>query len=188
MTKGGRKPCKPIKYHVTETCSLPVISVKIGNINFNALLDSGASVSLISNKAIKQIPQTLIRPTNSNPNIKITTLDGSEIKIQYSASVPIVVAQNLVNYNFLITNTDIGRSYDLILGFDFLSKFQCKINFQDKTVSLKGGKAQICKYEAHNVNVVLIDIIARLAKKVKIGPKKSAVVEIKLDHKILPGN
>lgn len=76
----------------------------------------------------------------------------------------------------------------MIFGFDWLTKFKCNINFQSKTVSINGYSTKIQEYKSHEINVLIVDIAARLAKRVKLGPGESSIATVKLDHKIPSGN
>lgn len=174
------------KFHIGETSPLPIIQVQINNKTFNALLDSGTSISIISNKAFQKLPPSQI--TNKpNPQVKITTLSGDEIQINSSALLSVSLANTLFKHNFLCTQTNFGRDYDLILGFDFLTSFNCTVNFEKQIVSFLGGKKPIFKYAVNQINVLHFDIIGRLAKKIKQPPNSSTIAKVKIDHKISPG-
>lgn len=163
---------------------MPIIEIRIGNKIFNGLLDSGASASLCSFSAFKQITPYLIQNNNTNPSIKISTLTGNEIKLHSTANMPLTIGNKRLNFNFLITHSNFSPEYDFILGFDFMSLFKCHINFDNKTVSFRGDQIPICKFGQQKINVIHVKSYAKLIRKLKIPPLQSAVVQIKSSQKL----
>ncbi|KAG8173918.1 hypothetical protein JTE90_012422 [Oedothorax gibbosus] len=88
----------------------------------------------------------------------------------------------------LITDACFGNDYEIILGFDFLKRFQCEINFATQNVLIRGESTPIKKYDVGKVNVIYIDNFKKLTKKLKLLPGQSSVVNIKLNNHVTPGS
>ena len=98
----------------------------------SALLDSGAKISVITTKLIKQImPYRLrdIRPLH-NP-VVIVSVTNDRRKILGKLDVPFYIGKTLFTHSFSVIEE---LSEDMILGRDFLFKFNCRLDFPSKTL------------------------------------------------------
>lgn len=168
--------------------SLPIITIYIDNKPFHALLDCGASLSLCSATALKRIPNHLIEKIQTNPDIKVTSVSGDDIKISSSLKIKFTIGLKQLIHPVLITDTDFSSDYDIILGFDFLKRFQCEINFATQNVLVRGESTPIYKYDYGKINVVYINNFGKITRKLKLLPGQSSVVDIKLNNYIAPGS
>lgn len=165
-----------------------MINIQIADKPAKALLDSGASVSLLCRKVFDYLSPEQIETSNSNPLIRITTIAGEQLKLHLSALLPIQIARKSFKHNFLVTRGNtISQDYDVILGFDFLTAFKCKINFQNQVMTFRGGTTPIVKYESNKINILYEDLIGKLSKKIIIQPNKSAIVKLSINNTISPG-
>lgn len=176
------------QYKTGRNCGLPVILLKIGTKTFSALLDSGASISLCSYKAFQGISPHLVQSATVDPAVKITTVTGDDVQIHSSVLLPIQISNKFIRHNFLIARTNFGNDYDLILGFDFLTRFQCNINFRNRMISFRGGSIKICKYLNHKVNVLYRENYGKLVRKAKLEPLASTIVKVKFSRHIPTGS
>ena len=56
------------------------ITVKIGNRSVDALVDSGAVVSMVSNRLVKEL-KLLIRSPNMDEKMRLLQVDGAQVPI-----------------------------------------------------------------------------------------------------------
>lgn len=172
------------EFSIGKHSPLPVIRIRIGDKFFNCLLDSGASATLCSIRAFKEIAPNFIQHSNINPTVKISTLTGNEIKIHSTADISLCIGNKSLTYKFLITHANFSYDYDFILGFDFMSSYKCQINFENRTISFRGDQIPILKFGIQKLNVIHIQPYAKLIRKLKIPPLQSAIVQIKTNQKI----
>lgn len=130
----------------------------------------------------------MVKYNTFTSKIKITTLSGNEIKFHSNVILPLTINDKILQHNFLVTTSDLAQDYDIILGIDFLSSFQCKINFVDKMVTFDDSLSQIHKFEVHKINVLYTETIGKLVRKVKVKPNGAVVVKVKSNCRMTPGS
>ena len=108
------------------------MNVKFNNISINALIDTGASCSIIDIGSLQRIqPNTGIQPT-SNPII-----DASSNCIKISGAINISVRLKDVTIEHSLKLLDVNSHRNVILGRDFLSKFSVvEFNFSSNAIKL----------------------------------------------------
>lgn len=129
-----------------------------------------------------------IEHINTNPNIKISSVSGDEIKITSSIKINFLVGSKHLKHPVLITEAPFSSDYDFILGYDFLKRFQCQINFATQTVLIRGASTPINKYDYGKINIIYVDNFGKLTRKLKLFPGQSSVVDAKLNNQITPGS
>lgn len=95
--------------------SQPLMKVvaRLGTANINFILDTGASISIIPKKLLKDV---IIHPSV----IKLSTATGESIKCYGEANLDVTLKdlRRTFNWNFVIADVT-----DPLLGIDFLSNF-----------------------------------------------------------------
>lgn len=174
-------------FNTSSFNSLPVILIKIGNKKYKALLDSGASISLMSQGAYQQISSKNTEVIPSDPLIKISSISGEEIKIRSTIILAFSIENTPLRHKVLVTHTNFSKDYDFIFGFDFLKNFDCNINFKHQTLYFNEGKTTILKYEKGKINNLTVNHVGKLNRKIKLPAQSSSIVHLKVSNSIAPG-
>ena len=104
---------------ITHITDCPTVTVHAGK-HYQALIDSGAAVSLIRHSTYKQIEdcyKTPIQPTST----KLNTADGSPMTTLGSTSLHLCIVDFKFTHNFIICNQ--LPDTELIFGIDIQKKF-----------------------------------------------------------------
>ena len=106
------------------------IQVKIGSHKLLALVDSGASKSIIHSKVVKYLNNQTIRPCADALNL--LTANGDELQISGVVASTVKVNGLLLDFDFLIASSLV---HNLILGADFLTEHGAVVDFKHHLVS-----------------------------------------------------
>ena len=122
-----------IPMHSHKNSNSYAIEITIDKRNYSALIDSGASSSVISHK-FKNSDPTLseLKTTASDSNLQ--TANAQTLKTFGSLLIQFSVEKYSLTQPFLVVE---GLSTPIILGQDFLLKYGTVINFISKTIILK---------------------------------------------------
>ena len=131
--------------HTSETPSLPYAKVQIGGRNIKALIDSGATVTVIQQKMLQcgSAGNTKITPTN----IQLTGPDDSHIRTYGKGTFEIIMEGE----SFKIPDIVADIKHQLILGNDFLRQKESIVNFKDKTFQAGDRKMSISSVKHQQV-------------------------------------
>ena len=125
---------KFITVPIHKMCNGEIYSTKVtfGRIEIEARLDSGSDTSVVSQSLVKTIP-LLQNATVHDSNLILQVADGNQMKVLGVLEVNMKVSK-LEFHTHLAILEDL--STPLILGNDFLNKYQAVLNFS-KTPSLR---------------------------------------------------
>lgn len=113
------------------------VQVQYNNVKFNAMIDCGAQISIISTTMIKKLGISNIIATNGIVRgIGQTTIIGKvpacKLYIVNQKLIPITV-------DFIV----LKNKNLIILGLDFLEKYKCIINCNFKMLHIDGNKVPL---------------------------------------------
>ena len=97
--------------------------IKIGNISFRSLVDTGAEVSLISRKALRLLQN---KPKLSNKRAHLQSVNGNSLQVDGSVQLKFKIGRVHKVHEFYVV-PNINRN--IILGRDFLSKNGVRLYF-----------------------------------------------------------
>ncbi|GFY42935.1 hypothetical protein TNIN_142231 [Trichonephila inaurata madagascariensis] len=98
---------------------LPIVEANSQGCRFNILIDSGASVSLLSNSLFETIKNKLMKPLEIS--VQIRAVNGGNVEIEGCYKIYIWLWEVfIVRKSFFITRQELNVSYKAILGFDFI--------------------------------------------------------------------
>ena len=125
------KPLLAIPFNLQD--HLPVLSIEIGGKQLNLGLDTGAAVNLLNAQLLEQLPPDLL----SNREVEeVVGIDQNIIKTT-SSLIPYtnLANQTLGEMKYIFTDIDhLNQSTELqidgILGFPFIQKLKCSINYK----------------------------------------------------------
>lgn len=108
---------------------LNTIQVQYGNNKLQFLIDTGASVSIMFSKILKQYGFI-----NKQDIVKINGINGHTYSIG-STELNLKIQSHFINHKFLVMN-HIDDNFQGILGTDFLIKYKASINYENFSMSL----------------------------------------------------
>lgn len=116
-----------------------IIDAKINNIPVKFLVDTGASCSLISKKAVDKLNMNdMIDPLGSTIHQGI----GTEVSLGNIWLVELEIENNIFPIKLSVTHTDFS-DFDMIIGLDFLRSYKAQIDFVSNKITLND------KYHIH---------------------------------------
>ncbi|BHF70140.1 hypothetical protein SprV_0301319000 [Sparganum proliferum] len=124
--------------HIIPVCfdytshNLPFYTtIYLDNKPIKALVDTGATTSLVRADVLDSKWLNLARQSGHSPHLK--TADGSPMTTLGTVRVPISFPASVKGQAFVVTHK---MSWDMILGLDFLSAHNCCIMVKDRILSL----------------------------------------------------
>ncbi|PZC70444.1 hypothetical protein B5X24_HaOG216187 [Helicoverpa armigera] len=109
----------------------PFINVLIAQQEFRALVDTGASISCVSEEFATKLNIQCIKESAKH---SATTVSGADLTILGEASLNLLIDSCFFSHKFLIIK---NINQNLILGRDFLCKNNCLIDFSKNHLILK---------------------------------------------------
>ena len=141
--------------------------VKIGHNQIRSLIDTGAELSLLSERAYNSLKY---RPPLKRKNIALQAANGSGIKVLGEIILPFKMGGVKLEHNFIVAS-DLNRS--MLLGRDFLFKNGVRLYCDLKKIRVKGAYIPL-------ENDIHISAVTRLSKTVTLKPRTVYLVEAKV--------
>ena len=144
--------------------------VKIQQLQYRALLDSGAAISLISEKAFKNLkfPVPLGRT-----KVHLQAVNGGSLKALGSADLEMKIAGLRLKHTFIVVS-EMNRH--VILGSDFLDQYGVTLYFGLRKMKLKNVYVPL-ERDIH------IASITRLSKTTILKPKTVNLVQVRVKRR-----
>lgn len=164
---------------ITEQSTLPIIPVRIDNVELMALIDSGAAISIAKRSILGKID--IDKVTEIKECLRVTGVAGNSALITESMITKISIKGQIFKHKFYVCDKLGSPHYSMILGQDFLQVNNFVINFGTKTISNnlfsmcweKGDKDEI------SCNVVNINSqIGRNKSKYFIPPRSELLLRV----------
>lgn len=114
-----------------QACTLPIIRIQLNGTPATALIDSGASVNILSADLTGLIPNC---KAVSNPNVSLKTITGIEIATNKAVEVNVKIQNSHFLTSFIISNGPLSSTFDLILGMTFLEENRFTIDCENHLV------------------------------------------------------
>ncbi|BHF70274.1 hypothetical protein SprV_0301332400 [Sparganum proliferum] len=109
----------------------------VNNQEVNALIDTGATVSLVNPRIVPQQLYAIRRPRC--PFTRLTAADGSPMNHIGTVSLDVTLPQSTSSHTFIVTPK---LTWDLVLGIDFLARHGCQIDVKQRTVRFSTKKEE----------------------------------------------
>ncbi|BHF78402.1 hypothetical protein SprV_0602151500 [Sparganum proliferum] len=109
----------------------------VNNQEVNALIDTGATVSLVNPRIVPQQLYATRRPRC--PFTRLTAADGSRMNYTGTVSLDVTLPQSTSSHTFIATPK---LTWDLVLGIDFLALHVCQIDVKQRTVRFSTKKEE----------------------------------------------
>ena len=158
--------------HITDC---PTVTIHAGRC-YQALIDSGAAISLIRHSTYKQIDDCYKTPIQSTA-AKLNTADGSPMTILGSTVLHLCIADFTFTHNFIIC--DQLPDTEFILGMDIQKKFSLSYAWDKdhQCFIQRNGKFLSFMHATHQKAT-----IGTVKSTLKIPPRHNGVVPIKISR------
>ena len=158
--------------HITDC---PTVTIHAGKC-YQALIDSGAAISLIRHSTYKQIDDHYKMPIQSTA-AKLNTADGSPMTILGSTALHLCIADFTFTHNFIICNQ--LPDTEFILGMDIQKKFSLSYAWDKdhQCYIQRNGKFLSFMHTTHQKAT-----IGTVKSTLKIPPRHNGVVPIKISR------
>ncbi|CAH8628181.1 unnamed protein product [Schistosoma guineensis] len=149
-----RKPGKQCRLHISS-CYVkhlcPVtIKGRVQSTEINILLDTGASVSLIKEDLLQKLNLSTQRKQRSSTLI---TASGEPLKACSQIGLELTIDKKPFQHEFWVCPT---LTWDMILGVDFMLKYQVSIHMNKSEASIGGVVVQIQHHEIPTKSVAQV--------------------------------
>ena len=134
------------------------VSIKISGINYRALVDTGAEVSVISSKVYKNIQP---KPELQTKDVQLRTANGSSLYIKGLCRLQVQIGSQSTPHDFFVV-TNLNRN--VILGRDWLRQNGVRMYFD--LGALRIGEEYIALEEDIHISSII-----RLAQKITLKPQ-----------------
>ena len=104
-------------------------------IGITALVDSGATATLISDTVYSKLPQRK-RPLLNPVECKMIAANGEEVFTMGAAEFTLSFNGKLFHLPAIVANINT----EVVLGLDFMQKFSCTLNFNECTLNTEGSE------------------------------------------------
>ena len=111
---------------ISDCSNLFSIAVKLSGKMVLALLDSGSSVTLMSDTFYKSLPSKLRPPLLQYKGQPLHSASGHFISILGKSQIPILVGKFTTTLPFLVVR---NFKYDVLLGNDTFLRLRCSLDF-----------------------------------------------------------
>ena len=109
------------------------VNLKVEGQTFEALIDTGATLSVISEHAISQLKLIPLEPTDLSEINSCTLANGTEIPIKHKVMLSVTLGSTTIKTKFyILTNSYI----DVIIGCDVLEQIGANIDFKTGQLTL----------------------------------------------------
>ena len=152
-----------------------MLRAKFGNIQSECLLDSGASLNVVSSNFLSKIPQQFVEKL-PHRNTIILGVGNYQTKVDCRVRLTFKINNTKFTDDFYCFN----NTFNVILGWPFLKRHNSNVNFDTSEVTLDGSKLPMhapstrstmvttCRDEIINA-LTISEIRVKLAKPVTNG-------------------
>ena len=165
-------PAMPIINATGNKAYQNLVKVSVADILVWALVDSGATISIISNKTATTLKKYIVHSTTPD-FAHVTGVGGETHKVLSKISLPFFIGQTRVTHDFHV----ISSQHDMILGLDFLCKNQVKLDFGLGQIIMDNKSTQLCKPD-------LITCLAKTMSTLTIPKYSEAIISVKCSKTI----
>ena len=158
----------------------PIIPITVGEVKSAALVDTGAEVCLVDEAFISQNKIEY----DHTATISVKGISGNLVEVCGFAHIQITIGNNKVMVKLYIVKNG-NLSVPFLFGCDFLSKYKCIINFEDRTITFKDD---VLPCLIHDSELCVEDSVYQLhlGQNIIIKPRDKTLVNFRLENNINP--
>ncbi|XP_049829427.1 uncharacterized protein LOC126268043 [Schistocerca gregaria] len=118
-----------------EYLGQPIVELRVLNEPVKCLIDTGSEVCAVSQNLVNELPNSkqIVKMPVSGLNIVVAT-GKTKKTVKQEVFLPIAFKEVEIRQNFLVIN---GLSVDILVGADFLNKYEGWVNFSTNDVMVK---------------------------------------------------
>ena len=166
--------------------NLPTVLIKILGIDVIAMLDSGASVSLLQSDVFHRIQNDKSIKFHKL-DINVQSVTGDKLNISRCVSLIVNLGNKTIRHRFYIVENSLSAQYQAILGYEFLKQHKFTLCFRNNM--LTSGNTRIPVHDALAPHIKENSInYARLKTKFILEPNESRKINLKLDSSVQQGS
>lgn len=120
------------------------VTIFVDKVPVKMLVDTGASVSIISEKTIKRL--NLDISLISRENVDLTTEDGSFLKVIGQLQLNFKIVKNCVSQNVYVARLESGL--EGILDMDFLTSSKSELSLKEECLIMNGQEIKLFRESA----------------------------------------
>ena len=173
----GKGPNKPNETTEEQRSSTLYCSVEVGGHVTPALVDTGASRTIISYPFFKRLPRRVREKATPPDGTSFTSATGERLKYYGDVTLSVGIAGKL--YPVDVSVMDMAHA-NMYIGIDFLQRHRGVLDARGKTLYLYDRVVPLANKPK------ALPIIARVAKAVTVPAKSSAKVQLRHDRPV-PG-
>lgn len=170
--KSTKSP-KPSVLSLKTSLQKSTVTVHVGNVKTNALVDTGADVSCVHSKLLAKLEMSNVEVRSSNI-MQITGVGGECHNVKGEITLPLTFGDVTITNTFLIFD---NLHHALILGRDFLVENKVEIDFSSETMTIPGNKPLVCTLH-RNLGLV------RPLESVVIEPDSSVRLNVSVSRQV----
>ena len=156
-----------VQLHFTDTREV--------NLNIFALVDSGASVSIINRNLLDHVRYKL-EPCN----MQLNGVSGSTLKVLGKTRLPFTIGSCTIEHEFIVVDSMMET---LILGRDIFRDHNCIINYSKLTFSIHDSEVPLLKISKSNAKNKTAPLSVKAKSSMVIKPNTSKFVPVSLHSK-----
>ena len=123
-------------YKISRVPATPLCTVRFGHILQPTVVDTGADLSVIRSDLYKKLPRRQIISVEKPDYPDCVSATGDPLKVFCTARIKLNIGASEFEHRFTIVDHLRKR---MLLGSDFLSLNRAKINFGERTLTLREG-------------------------------------------------
>ena len=130
------------------------------------LLDTGASFSIVSSQLASRIPYAKI---SHNKHVNLCGVTGTHLNIKGTTDISFDMGNQCITHSFIVCD---NIAEQMILGTDFLKKFEVEISYKNRTISLNNETIQLDNHK-------YLTSLVKAARNTKIKPNSTTICFVK---------
>ena len=155
-----------------QTGNFNTIFARIGNKPFLSLIDTGSAISVLSTRAFRSlVPHSFTKVDCESPTL--FSASGQAISLSHTIETTFCVDGLKLPFTFHVAD-NLSVGHDVIIGFDFLSKYDCVIDIGNRLISFCDGLTVVPLQNRNRTDT------ATLITDVVIPPRAEAILSVKL--------
>ncbi len=156
---------------VTSPINRNLLSVSIRNLSVHCLVDTGATVSCISQSLLKKLKPAILPPFSRAEHSQIFGVGGERHPVLGTVTLPLKIADTVISQSFhVLTNPPTS----VILGMDFLHANQAVLDVGNQTLQLQQNNLEMALSGPPACSVLL-----RTCQPVTLAPFAETVFPVK---------
>lgn len=133
----------------SKISKLPIINIKIKEINLRALIDTGSEISLINESIVNGNKEVFQNKCTKISKIRLLNAKGKKFtECSKIINVEFKVKEIGFEGEFVIVEK---LGFDVIIGEDILSRLRAKLDFGERSIKLRGTEVQMCSLNEVNI-------------------------------------